>query len=198
MKGSSDGNPTPIGEWGNDKTGRRSHVLIAVIEGGLDLLDRATSISAIILTIVVTELLLPVEVIDVVHIVSLKLLNDVSSVHILSDQSGKDRSLEILKFTTNEVSKISELGLVGVVPSGQSLWVILHEANCLLSLVAPLDHGGRSNDLTSMLQDPLLSRRLSIGESLVSLLELLYESGLHFILNLTEPSFSVFLSFDRL
>jgi hypothetical protein len=82
MKGTCDSDPATIGQGRDDQTGGGSHVLVAVLEAGTDLLH--TAIIDFLIP-VVSELLLPSKVVDGGNIILNEIFDDITGMHISGD-----------------------------------------------------------------------------------------------------------------
>ena len=74
-----DGHPAAVGQIGDDEPRGGAHVLVAVVEYGVDLLDEDV---VDLVVPVVPELLQPVEVLDGLHVFSDEFVNDVAAVDV--------------------------------------------------------------------------------------------------------------------
>ena len=97
MKSTSNGNPALISEWRDDEARSSSHVLETVAKSGLNLLDGDRVIFTRVLLIVETELLLPREVVDCVHIGRSECFYNITGVDILCDKSDENATLQLCK-----------------------------------------------------------------------------------------------------
>jgi hypothetical protein len=113
VKSTSNGNPAAICQGCDYQTGSGTHIFVAVLEAGADLFNSAI---VCFFVPVVSELLLPSEIIDRTDIVLNKTLNDITSVHISCDQSHNNLSLKGCQFASDELSEMAELLLVLFIP----------------------------------------------------------------------------------
>ena len=108
MKSTCDGKPTPISERGYDNPRGCSQILISIIKACIDLLHLD-----LIILIVISELLLPNEVVSCdacLETLLQKLINDISIVDILSDK-GNDRAslLDLQALLSDDFGEVVEL-----------------------------------------------------------------------------------------
>lgn len=101
--------------------------------------------------VVVTELLLPSEVIDGEYLISLQFLDDITSVHISCDKSDHDATVKIGEVGSDVISQLFNLLIVTVPPSLEGKSVLIHAANSFFGVVAPLNLSNSSDNLTWVL-----------------------------------------------
>ena len=101
MKGTCNSNPTSVCERSDNQTSCSSHILITILQAGLNLVDIDDTVAPFAVTVlslvVVSELLLPIKVVDRGDFVCFKFLNNVSCVHIGRNQGDNDASLQIFQ-----------------------------------------------------------------------------------------------------
>lgn len=104
MKGTSDSDPALVSERSDNETSCSAHVLISVEEHGLNLSNDALELRITLnLFIGVSQLLLPIEIVDTCAVLFSELIDNITRVHILSDQSCHNSTLKIAKITSDQL-----------------------------------------------------------------------------------------------
>jgi len=88
VEGARDCDPAPISEWRDNQTRSGAHIFVAVEEGGLNLTSHEwilVSFGGLLLLIVISQLLLPVEIVLSLHVIFAEIFNNVSSMNVLGD-----------------------------------------------------------------------------------------------------------------
>ena len=102
-----DGDPAPVGERSDDKSGGRPKVLIAIVEEGSDLFNE-TIVKLVIP--VVSQLLLPLKIHDIIHISIRQFIDNVPVVDLGCDQCHYYFPLNVCQVSSDHLSQLGELG----------------------------------------------------------------------------------------
>ena len=88
MKGPCDCDPAPICERRDNQTRCGSHIFVSVVEGGLNLASHKrilVSFGGLLFLVVISQLLLPVEIVLILHVIFAEIFHNVSSMNVLGD-----------------------------------------------------------------------------------------------------------------
>ena len=109
VEGTCDRNPALVSERCDNETSCSSHVFISVEEHGLNLSNDALELRVTLnLLISVPQLLLPVEVVDTCAVFLSELIDNVTRVHILSNQSCHNGTFKVAKITSDKLCQFLE------------------------------------------------------------------------------------------
>ena len=179
MQGVWDGDPASIGKWSEDQSWSGSHIFITIIQGCIDLLN-STVINFLIP--IVSQHLDPLEIIDWLNIVGLQLFNNISCMHICSDQCNYNSSLKICELSSDEACRLAQCLYIYLIPLSQCKWIWCLIIQVIFSCWAPHDLSHRCHNLTIMSEDELIS--FLIGVIYFGLLDKMVKSFSHLVLKL--------------
>ena len=184
MEGSSNGNPATVGEGCDNEATRGAHELKAILHEGVDL-SHSTVVK--FLVPVVAQLLLPPEVLDVLHLLLRQVLHDVSCVHVRRHKSHDNLTLQRCELAAHEERKLLELFHIDLLPLVERVRIRRHVIYVHFRSGTPHDLRNRRNDLSVMGQHPLLPLRSCVV--LETLLHQFMECVSHLLLHSVEPLF---------
>ena len=182
MEGSSNGNPATVGEGCDNEATRGAHELKAILHEGVDL-SHSTVVK--FLVPVVAQLLLPPEVLDVLHLLLRQVLHDVSCVHVRRHKRHDNLTLQRCELAAHEERKFLELFHVDLLPLVERVRIRRHVIYVHFCSGTPHDLRNSRHNLSVVSQHPLLPLRRRVV--LQTLLHQLVQCVLHLLLHSVQP-----------
>jgi len=139
------------------------------------------------LVVVVAELFLPGEIILAGYLFSLKILDNVTRVHISCNEGHNNTALQVGQVRSHMNCQLLNLSIVAVEPGLESKAVLLHLVDGERGVCAPLDLGYRSDNLSRLLENPVFASVVRVD--LVAFLQLSVDRLLHSLSQIKQPYF---------
>mmetsp|Transcript_25828 Transcript_25828/g.29515 ORF Transcript_25828/g.29515 Transcript_25828/m.29515 type:complete len:203 (+) Transcript_25828:939-1547(+) len=191
MQSASNSDPTPIGQWGDNQSGRRSHILIAIIHNSINLLDTH---HLTIFQPIIPQLLLPDKIILTVNLLITQNLHNIARMDISSNQRHHNLPLQRQQLPPNNLSQGSQLSQIGLIPLRQRRRVGFHLTNSPFRAHTPRHLTHRSHYLTKLTLNKLLAIFLPIV--IKTTLHQLFQAFYHRILDICQPNFNRITCFE--